>query len=232
MSRIIKFAPNETYHSYTRGVNKQVIFREENDYFRMLMLLLLSNSESPFHMSNLLYLYQGRALIEIFQEEVPEHRIVHILSYSLMPNHLHLILREIEEGGISKFMHRLFTAYSMYFNKKYERTGALFESRFKAKHIDNEAYFRWIFSYVHLNPVALIEPKWEEKGIISDPEQVRKFMRNYKWSSFYDYTVGKRPESVILADDQTPDFVKEMNDLEDTLEVYANREAYQGPALI
>lgn len=209
----------ETFHCFTRGVNKQRIFEDDWDYARFMILLLVCNSTEAVHMGNLLNNYKGRTSL-IFEKEVPDKRLVDILAYTLMPNHIHIVLQEIGIGGISKFMQKLFTAHAMYFNKKYDHSGTLFESKFKAKLVDNEAYFRWIFSYTHLNQVALVEPKWEEKGIISDPDTVRKFMNGYRWSSYYDYMVADRPESAILSMGKSPDFLREVNDLEEMLSVY------------
>ena len=198
MERYVPFALDETYHVYSRGVNKQDIFTSDWDRERFQALLLLCNSTHPAHLGNLLTKYKGGSFIKLFEKEGPEERIVEVLAYCLMPNHIHLVLYETTEGGISKFMGKLMTAYAMYFNKKYERSGPLFTRPFRARHVDSDEYFREIFAYVHLNPVSLIEPKWKEEGV-KDMESVRKFVENYRWCSFYDYSVGERPERSIIA---------------------------------
>src|SRR3989338_5483185 len=101
-----------------------------------------------------------------------------------MPNHFHLLLKEIEMGGISQFMGKLSTAYSMYFNKKYERTGSLFEGRFKSSRIANDNYLHYLFAYIHLNPIKLIEPMWKEKGI-NDFARAKEFLGRYNYSSYF-----------------------------------------------
>ena len=76
-----------------------------------------------------------------------------------------MILKEEKEGGVTDFMQRLLTSYSMSFNKKYKRSGPLLMRPFKSKHINDDKYFDCLFGYVHLNPVKLIDSKWKERGL-------------------------------------------------------------------
>ena len=82
-----------------------------------------------------------------------------------MPNHFHILVKEKIENGISKFMGKLTTGYSMYFNKRYDRTGSLFQGVFKSVHADSDEYLKYLFAYIHLNPIKLINPEWKENGI-------------------------------------------------------------------
>ena len=77
--------------------------------------------------------------------------LVEIVAYCFNPNHYHFILRQIEDDGIKKFMHRLGTAYTMYSNKRYKRSGSLFQGRFKAIHIDSNEYLLYLSAYVNQN---------------------------------------------------------------------------------
>ena len=113
-----------------------------------------------------------------------------------MPNHVHLLLKQIKNEGISQFMKKLGTGYAAYFNKKYDRKGHLFQGRFKAVHIKNDKQLETVFVYIHSNAISLIEPKWKEIGI-KDPKKVIKFLENYKWSSYQDYIGNKNFPSVI-----------------------------------
>ena len=154
--------------------------------------------------------------MEIFSSEQVDSRLVEIFAYCMMPNHFHLVVRQKEENGIATFMKKLTTAYSMYFNTKYEHSGTLFQGRFKSRHIGTEAYFRYIFAYVHLNPLEIFQSDWKERGI-SDKKLAREFMQDYSHSSFLDYPTSTRPEGVILSVDSAPDFLKTQNDLEELL---------------
>src|SRR3989344_8657918 len=103
----------EYYHIYNRGNSKQTIFHDKNDYYRFIKTLFLSNGEISFKV-----FLAGKEVFG-FDRGNP---LVSIGAYCLMPNHFHLLLTQIEEDGISKFMQKLSTGYSMYYNKKYERT--------------------------------------------------------------------------------------------------------------
>ena len=122
-----------------------------------------------------------------------------------MPNHFHLLVRELKEGGISKFMQKLMTGYTMYFNKKNDRNGSLFQGKFKATHVSNDRYLRYLVSYIHLNPVKLIEPKWKESGI-ADRATAERYLARYGPSSYRDYLNETRSENVILDTSALPEY--------------------------
>jgi putative transposase len=122
---------------------------------------------------------------------------VDICAYVLMPNHFHLLLREKADGGISRFMQKLTTGYTMYFNKKNERSGALFQGRFKAKHANDDRYLSYLLAYIHLNPVKLIEPNWK-KGGIGDRGKAEQYLKEYSYSSYQDYLGTNRVAGKIL----------------------------------
>lgn len=113
----------------------------------------------------------------------------------MMPNHYHLLLEPVVEDGIPRFMKKLNMGYAKYFNKKYERTGALFEGRYKSVLIDSEAHFTHLPFYIHLNPLDLVTPGWREWKI----ENIQKtidFLESYRWSSHLDY-LGKKNFSSV-----------------------------------
>jgi putative transposase len=216
MFRHTSLSIGETYHIYNRGAHKQNIFTCEADYIRFLTLLFVTNDSASLEMRRLLQKYRGLSSGVVFEQEKPEKSLVDILAYSLMPNHFHLVLRQKVDGGITKFLKKVFTGYSMYFNTKYDHSGTLFQGPFKSKHVDSEPYFRYIFSYVHLNPLSLIEPGWEDIGI-KNKDAARDFMNQYPYSSYGDYVGLARPERNILAEADPPDFLTTQNDLEDLL---------------
>lgn len=214
VTRKISFVKNEYYHIYNRGVDKRLIFSNEHDYRRFMVLLYLCNSIDPLDIRN--FFDKGLPFVEFFS--INRHSsLVDIGTYSLMPNHFHILIFEKLHGGISKFMEKLLTAYVMYFNKKNERSGSLFEGTFKAKHIDSDPYLNWIFSYIHTNPVKLIEPNWKEDGI-SDFLKVKDFIDNYKYSSYYDYFINNRHESAILNKEAFPNNFSQLNDFDSLIQ--------------
>jgi len=202
MERKTKFVPEEYYHLYSRGVEKRKIFIDTRDYERFMALLYIMNQPEPFHFTNFL---KRNKIGEIFNES-KKKSLVSILGYALMPNHFHILVYENEEGGISKFMGRLLTAYSMYFNTKYERSGPLLTHPFRSQHISDESQYLWIFSYIHLNPIGIIKKDFKINGI-GNKDIAKEFLKSYKYSSFHEYDGVSRPESKILDLSLIPDYL-------------------------
>jgi putative transposase len=196
-SRNFDFSIGEFYHIYNRGTDKRIIFNDEYDHQRFIKLLYLCNSQK-----NIIF---REVLIEESYVYERGETIVDIGAYCLMPNHFHLLLHEKVEGGISLFMLKLLTAYSTYFNNKYKRTGGLFEGKFKATHADTDEYLKYLFSYIHLNPVKIIDPKWKENGI-SDRNKAKKYLETYIYSSYLDYLEIERCEKVIVNKGAFPEY--------------------------
>ncbi len=183
----------EIYHVYNRGTDKRKIFSNNKDYERFLALLYLSNGTSAVHISN----HQGSTLMDLLGLE-KGNRLVDIGAYCLMPNHFHLLLRQRSENGISKFMQKLTTGYTMYFNTRYERNGTLFQGKFKSSHVAEDRYLKYLISYIHLNP---------------------KNYNVHQYSSYLDFMDQKRPECKILNKECLPlyftspgDFAAELKD--------------------
>jgi putative transposase len=205
MRRSSKISIDEYYHLYSRGVNKMLIFNARRDYERFQRLLYLANDEKPLHYCDL----KPSQIYTIAQEKP----LVSIGCYCLMPNHFHILIKEIAENGITRFMRRLLTAYSMYFNTKYERAGALFESRYKASHVSRDEYLKYLFSYISLNPVKKIEKKWKLEGIRNLVE-AKKYLNRYSFSSYRDHIGFKRKETRILTPTAFPDYFFDQYDFE------------------
>lgn len=205
MERKFKFSIGEFYHVYNRGNNKSNIFLDYKDYKRFQKLLYVANSTKPFEFREI----EDLSLSEIDRGET----IVDIGAYCLMPNHFHLLLHEKIENGISLFLQKLLTGYSMYFNLKYKRTGKLFEGNSRAQHADNDNYLKYLFSYIHLNPVKLIDPNWKENGII-DRSAAKNYLYNYTYSSYPDYMGIDREEKLILNKTAFPEYFINFNEFE------------------
>lgn len=185
MGRLNAFSLDEWYHCFNRGVDKRKVFLRKSDYERFLTLLYLSNGTEPVRLDNLmqsLQNQQGRTLLEIALEENRGEPLVDIGAYCLMPNHFHLLLREKTNGGISEFMRKVGTGYTMYFNKKNERTGPLLGGKFRTRHILDDAYLKRVVNYIHANPAELIEPDWKE-GRIKNVNRTRVFLESYPYGS-------------------------------------------------
>ena len=150
--RKIQLCSQQYYHVYNRGHNKNAIFLQSSDYTRYLQRL----------------------------EQYLEKHDVTILAYCLMPNHVHFLIRQDGEEAIQQFIHRLHTAYTMYFNKKYERVGSVFQGRFKARMIDREEYLLHVSRYIHQNPIDILQPQGRALRL-----------SKYMWSSYRYYVNPK-----------------------------------------
>ena len=199
--RKINFAEGEFYHLYNRGNSKQIIFKDKSDYRHFIHLLYLSNTKNNFRINDI-----SKDFFNFDQGQ----KIVSIGAYCLMPNHFHILITQNEDGGISKFMQKLSTAYSMYYNKKYERTGGLFEGKFKSRYIDTDKYLKYLFSYIHLNPIKLIQKDWKDVGIRSRAEAI-VFLNKYSYSSYLDWTDKYREENKILDIEVFPNYFSTNN---------------------
>lgn len=176
-----EFLPGSFYHIYNRGVEGREIFLEEKDYLRFIHNLYEFNDEEPA----LPYFLIAKKK-EFLTSQKARKLLVKIIAFCLMPTHYHLLLEIIAEGGLTKFMRKLGTGYTMYFNERYKRSGVLFQGKFKSIRVDRDEYFTHLSRYIHLNPLELIEPRWKEEGI-KDLSRVEKFLKKYRWSSFPDY---------------------------------------------
>ncbi|MFA5888664.1 MAG: transposase [Candidatus Paceibacterota bacterium] len=168
------FVPGEFYHLYNRGTDKRIIFADKKDYEHFLFLMHICNTTKNI---------ESRNINETFNRE---ETLVDIGAYCLMPNHFHFLVYEKTEGGVSKYMLKLMTGYSMYFNKKYERTGKLYEGVFKSIHTQNDNYLKYLYSYIHLNPAKLIDKDWKtskNRNVVN----LLKYVFDYKYSSLQEY---------------------------------------------
>ncbi|HBB36474.1 MAG: Transposase [Candidatus Moranbacteria bacterium GW2011_GWC1_45_18] len=189
--RKTQFSSNNFYHIYNRGVDKRNVFSDEADFFRFYVSMWLLNDSRDGIMDvwkNYKRDNTHPAFGDFLRRELSSRQpIVNIISYCLNPNHYHFILEQVVDGGIEKFMHKIGTSYTNYFNKKNKRSGSLFQGRFKSAQIKPNALL-YISSYVNCN---------------SEIHGVAK-AENYRWCSFPDY-IGKRKDKlcfkrVILSD--------------------------------
>ncbi|MBI2056046.1 MAG: transposase [Candidatus Sungbacteria bacterium] len=182
------FSDGEIYHICNRGVDKRLLFLDDQDYFRFIHNLYEFNDEKPAT----LFYYKQSALksYEIRSHSEPTRKpVVDLLTFTLMPNHYHLLLTQKKDNGITDFMRKLGVGYAMYFNQKYNRSGTLFQGAFKAIRVIKESHFLHLPFYIHANPLDLKFPEWREQKI-RNYKAAMKFLENYRWSSFPDY-IGK-----------------------------------------
>lgn len=212
MYRKAPFAEGEYYHVYNRGVEKRAIFMDHKDRLRFMQLLYLCNGTIPINLRDI-----REFMIDKNIYEFPRgNQLVAIGTYCMMGNHFHLLLKQIADKGISRFMQKLATAYTMYFNLKYKRSGSLFQGIFKDRHVDDDDYLKYLFAYIHLNPVEHVEPKWKESGL-KNSYKAEAYLSKYLYSGLVDYAGITRPERSIIDFDAFPAYFTKHTDMKNYL---------------
>jgi len=141
------FVTGEFYHVYNRGVDKRDIFSDTNDQKRFFQSMEEFNSLNPIGS-----IYEKSFINKrLGSKASKQKKLVNFIAYCLNPNHYHFILQQVADKGIEKFMQRIGTGYTKYFNEKYKRTGSLFQGKFKSIHINSDPYLLHLSAYVNLN---------------------------------------------------------------------------------
>ena len=189
-----QFTTGEIYHIYNRGVEKRKIFYNDKDRFRFIHSMFEFNDEAPA--LNIHYYFGTTKKVK-----TPTRRtlLVEILSFCLMPNHYHLLVRQEKDNGITLFMRKLGTGYTNYFNKKYKRVGPLFQGKCKATLVHRESHLIYLPHYIHLNPLDLIMPEWRSLKV-RNTKRALTFLTSYRWSSYLDYINKHNFPSLINRD--------------------------------
>jgi len=196
-----EFSKGGIYHVYNRGVNKMDIFEEEYDFKVFLFRLkenLFPNQKSELNLSR----------SERRRKPLPLNSF-DLISYCLMPNHFHLLIQQKTDLSITKLISKICTGYSKYFNKKYERIGAVLQDQFKAVLVEDNEQLLWTSYYIHKNPI--------ETGLVKFPE-------NYKWSSYPEYFDQKENKNLC----HKSIILEQFNSSEQYLKYFENKEC--GPA--
>ena len=180
--RRVKFAPGEYYHIYNRGNNKQNIFVDTRDWVRFLFAILHFQSPMPIHnIGKSVTHYIKHSVFNVTKEtleKITTHRYIELISFSLMPNHFHLLLHETKDNGVSQYMQRIQNAYTKYFNTKYTKTGHLLQGPFQAVHVESNRQLLYLSGYIHRNSREI--PGWKDKE------------HKFSWSSYQDFFTRNR----------------------------------------
>ncbi len=179
------YVPNTYYHLFNRGVEKRTIFQDKQDYvvflsYLKLYLSPLTTIDRRHHRHQ--PILQGTSLSVIkppSRRPKNYHQQINLLAYCLMPNHFHLMVHQTNKDDINHFMRSLLTKYSMYFNKKYDRVGPLFQGRYKAVRVTSEEQFLYLSKYIHRNPLSILK---------------KQPLKSYEYSSYPNY-LGLRKQT-------------------------------------
>lgn len=174
-NRALVFARSEIYHVFNRGVERRPIFTNKREYERMKELMRYYRfANVPMRYSQLITLPKKKQKQVWDRLKTRDNYEVILIAYVLMPNHFHIVLKQISDQGVSRFLSNISNSFTKYFNTKYQRPGPLLQGPFKAIRVETDEQLLHLTRYVHLNPVAsfLIEPKE---------------LDDYPWSSLPEY---------------------------------------------
>lgn len=196
----------EFWHLIGRGVEKRDVVMDDSDRLRFLHDLYIFNDKNaaPNYVLNA---RQG--------SDRKRDKLVDIHAFCLMRNHYHLLVSERVEGGIPLFMKKLNMGYTKYFNEKYERSGALWQGKYRKQHIARDAHFLYIPYYIHLNPLDYTHPEWR-KGEVVHPKSALEVLEKYRWSSHLDY-LGIRNFPSLIRQDVLKPFLEDRAEYQRTI---------------
>jgi len=166
------FKTGYLYHVFTKSIAGYRIFRGDEDYSRMIEMLRYYKYEKPPMRFSIYQEAIEKGITSINNELSSKDTLVDLIAFCIMPTHIHLILCQLKENGISLFMQNLLNSYSRYFNVKYERKGPLWQGRFKGILIETDEQLLHLTRYIHLNPTS--------DGLVDHPE-------DWSYSSYNEY---------------------------------------------
>ncbi len=140
---IVPFVVDEFYHVFNRGSDKRDIFMDKEDYLRFYQSLNFFNTIDP--------VINFDSAKVAHKKLSNQEKLVDIKAYALLPNHYHLVLKQLVDGGVSEYIKRISGGYTSYFNQKHKRSGVLFQGKFKRVHVDSNAQYRYLITYVNEN---------------------------------------------------------------------------------
>lgn len=191
------FANEEYYHVFNRGVEKRVTFLDKRDFQRFMETMNYYSIKNP----PTRFSFRNRK--NVLKKSGNSHAIVEIVCFCLMPNHFHMLLKQIDAKGIPVFLSKVTNSYTKYFNIKHKRVGPLFQGSFKAVRVENDEQLIHLSRYIHLNPLI--------DYLVND-------LKNYNYSSYLEF-LGKysgfcKTESILSSFSSPSDYEKFVLDQE------------------
>lgn len=186
-----KMKSMDFFHLMGRGVEKRNIVLDDSDRLRFIHNLYAFNDINPV---------ENYELPSRREERPKRSLLVYIQAFSLMANHYHLLVSEAVENGIALFMKKLNMGYTKYFNERYERSGALWQGKYRKVSITRDGHFLYVPYYIHLNALDFVMPEWRN-GKVQNAREALKHLETYRWSSHLDYLGVKNFPSITRRDE-------------------------------
>jgi putative transposase len=183
----------EIFHVLNRGVEKIDVVLDDSDRLRFVHSLFVFNDSSAVDEN---HRHPGWHLPANKRD-----KLVHIHAWCLMDNHYHILLSAVNDDvtKLSLFMKKLNGGYAKYFNEKYDRSGYLWQGRYRKISVERDCHFIHVPYYIHCNPLDYKFPEWRN-GKVKNIKAAIKYLKEYRWSSHLDYTGIKNFSSIIEMD--------------------------------
>ncbi len=175
--------PNEYYHIYNRTIFNMPEFKNIANARRLNQAFLIANSTKASEAFLFLRNNKNATIEDAIKIIKQGEKLVDVLCYVIMPDHYHLLLKERRENGITSFIHRCNISIAKYINIKNNKSGPVFESLFKSKHISSNEYLLHLSLYIHLNPLDFLANKDWRNHKLKNWNLIRKKLLDYPWSS-------------------------------------------------
>ena len=221
MATKAEYSTGQYYHIYTRGVDQRRIFMDEADFERFYTALFLFNDQTYTSLGGQ---SDDKLLRLCFVETTlydPREKLIDIVTFNLLHNHLHMVLVPLVEDGVSRFMHKILMGHSQYFNKKYDRVGALFET-YKEKAITNQAHLDHMVPYAHLNTCDMFGIPWRD-GVVENWDVALKRLDEHPWSGHH-VAMGREQRLPVIADQYLAEMYRSPDDYLEHLKGWSMRE--------
>lgn len=205
----------DIYHVLNRGVDKRNVVVDNSDRLRFVHSLFIFNDKRPLAENH------RRPGFEILAKD--RDLLVKIHSWCLMDNHYHLMLSAMDDDykNISLFMKKLNMGYARYFNERHERSGYLWQGKYKKILLERDNQFMYLPYYIHLNPLDFKYKEWR-KGGVKNFTAATEFLQKYRWSSYLDYNTNKNFSSIISKELLSPILGIPVNQNKQILKIVTN----------
>jgi putative transposase len=185
-------AIGEVYHVFNKSIADFKIFNNDFEFLRMFAAIRYYQIEKP-PLKFSKFVRKHKENLSNFLHD--KEKIVQIIAYCLMPTHIHLILKQLKENGISIFMSNILNSYARYFNVKYKRKGPLWEGRFKNVLVDSDEQLLHLTRYIHLNPVTNYLVNAPEEWLVSSYKEYLSKVEDNDKTCEYDDILNIDPSS-------------------------------------
>lgn len=213
MFRKEKFIPGEYYHIYNSILFNHPKFIDYKNSKRLKQAFLLANSTHSSRAFQFLRDNKNASIEDALEIAMCGEKLVDVLCYTIMPDHYHLLLKERQEKGISNFIHKCNISVAKYINIKNNRSGPLFRSLFRSKHVVTNNYLLHLSLYIHLNPLDFIIGKQWRKHRIQNWNQIKNKLINYPYSSLKNFLDVNHEDKIISGKEIIMDQFKNTNEI-------------------